>query len=110
MTPRHPQVSETTRQQAVDELQQLILATYPDTVFEVGSGGDNPDGTYITAIVNSDDPDEVMDLVIDRLLQLQIDELLPVYVIPVRTPERVAQMRRRAGLHPITSPDTTLHP
>lgn len=101
---------EVTRQQAVDELQQLIQVTYPDTVFEVGSGGDDPGGTYITAIVNLDDPDEVMDLVIDRLLQLQVDESVPVYIIPVRTPERVAEMRHLAGHFPLAVPGSALHP
>jgi hypothetical protein len=92
---RHERVhtSELARQQAVDELQELIQTHYPGTTFEIGPGGDDPDGTYITAIVDLDDPDEVMDLVIDRLLSLQVEERLPVYVIPVRTPERVSAVR-----------------
>ena len=110
MTHERSHVSETTLQQAVAELQQLIQTTYPDTLFEAGSGGDDQDGTYITAIVNLDDPDEVMDLVIDRLLQLQVEEALPVYVIPVRTPERVAELRRRITRHSMTLPGTALHP
>lgn len=57
--------SESARQQAVAELQQLIQAHYPSAAFEVGPGADDPEGTYLTAIVDVDDQDEVMDLVIE---------------------------------------------
>ena len=83
---------------AVAELQERITKQYPSATFEVGEG-DDPEGLYITATVDLDDPDEVVDLLVDRLLELQVDEGLPVYVIPVRTPERVAALleaRRRA--------------
>lgn len=98
--------TESARQQAVDELQSLIQAYYPSVVFEVGPGGDDPDGTYITAIVDVDDPDEVMDLVIDRLLTFQVEERLPIQVVPIRTPERVAELRRQRAskYHLTTSP------
>jgi hypothetical protein len=51
--------------------------------------GEDPDGTYIRTTVDIDDPEIVLDCVVDRLLELQIDEGLPVHVIPIRTPERV---------------------
>jgi hypothetical protein len=35
-----------------------------------------------------------VDLVIDRMLELTIDEGVPVYVIPIRTPERIAKLRQ----------------
>jgi hypothetical protein len=83
---------------AVAELQERIRSRYPTATFAVGGGWDDPDGVYITATVDLDDPDEVIDLIVERLLELQIDEGLPVYVIPTRTPERVAAMleERRA--------------
>jgi hypothetical protein len=84
-----------TIEQAVSELQHLIKTTYPDVTFEVGPGGDDPDGTYIIATVDLDDPDEVTDLVIDRVVAFQVDHRLPVHVVPVRTPERVAQLQRQ---------------
>lgn len=87
--------TESTRQQAVVELQHLIQTRYPTAVFEVGPGGDDPEGTYITAIVDLDDPDEVMDLVIDRLLTFQIEQRLPIQVVPIRTPERVEELRQQ---------------
>jgi hypothetical protein len=36
-----------------------------------------------------------VDLVIKRMLELQIDEGIPVYVIPMRTAERVAALRQQ---------------
>jgi hypothetical protein len=86
---------------AVDELEALIRSRYPSATFTVGPATDEPDAVHIIATVDLDDPDEVVDLVIDRMLELQIDEGLPVYVIPIRTPERRAAMlaRRAADEH-----------
>lgn len=75
---------------AIDELQLLIKGRYPTATFEIAKS-DDPNGTYLTTTVDLDDPDEVMDLVIDRLLELQVDEELPVYVLPVRPWARVVQ-------------------
>src|SRR4051812_43801427 len=74
--------------QAVDELQTLIKQHYPTASFEVAAGED-PDGTYIWTTVDTEETDQVLDSVVDRLLELQIDEGLPIHVIPIRTPERV---------------------
>jgi hypothetical protein len=79
---------------AVDELTQLITSRYPNAQFDV-SEGDDPDGVYLTATVDIDDPDEVTDLVIDRTMALQIKEQLPVYVVPIRPISRVMDNRRR---------------
>ncbi len=105
----HEQINpaESAQQQAVVELQQLIQAHYPDAVFEVGPGGDDPEGTYVTAIVDLDDPDEVMDLVIERLLTFQIEEL-PIQVVPIRTPERVAALKQQRASRPHHSPRSSL--
>ena len=35
-----------------------------------------------------------MDVVIDRLVELQSDEQLPLFVVPVRTPERNEAIRQ----------------
>ena len=45
------------------------------------------------AIVDVEDTDEVVDVFIDRMLEMQIDEDLPVYVIPVRPLSRIMAMR-----------------
>ncbi len=83
------------RQQAVAELIDMVRQRYPTASFEVGPGVDDPEGTFITATVDIDDPDMVTDLTIDRELELQIERGMPVYVIPIRTPERVAALRRQ---------------
>ncbi len=59
---------------------------------------DEPESTYIIAVVDLDDPDEMMDLIIiDRLIELQVEHNIPISVIPTRMPERVALLERRQG-------------
>jgi hypothetical protein len=58
---------------AVAELQNRIKHEHPAATFDVAHGED-PDGTYIWTAVDMDDPDAVLDSVVDRLLELQIDE------------------------------------
>src|SRR5438093_469542 len=74
---------------AVDELQATISRKYPGTSFELARGHDEPENIHLKAVVDLDDADEVLDLVGERLDQLQVDEGIPIYVIPLRTPERV---------------------
>ena len=73
---------------AVAELQQMILDRYPDATFTVGTGEDPP-GTHMTATVDVEDLDEVFDVIVERLLEMQVEERLRVYVNPVRPIERV---------------------
>jgi hypothetical protein len=75
-------------QAAIMELQGLILQHYPNTIFEVVHG-DDPTGIYVLATVDVEDPEVVFDVYIDRLLELQIDAGLAVYVVPVRPLARV---------------------
>ena len=84
--PRDPRM-----EHAISELRERIDAKYPGTGFAVQQGIDDPQETWLVATVDMDDPDEVVDLVIDRLLELQIDEQVPLHVLPIHTPERVAQ-------------------
>lgn len=66
---------------ALLELQALIAARYPDAVFTVVHG-DDPEGIYLRAAVDTDDLDDVVDVVLARMVEL--NELgLPIYVIPV---------------------------
>lgn len=74
--------------QALGEVQALIQRRYPTASFFITEGED-PVGMYLTATVDVDDTDEVVDVFIDRLLELQVDERLPIYVLPVRPIERV---------------------
>jgi hypothetical protein len=53
--------------------------------------GEDPEGLYVLATVDVDDTDAVVDVYIDRLLTLQIDDGLPIYVVPLRLhPQKVA--------------------
>ena len=56
-------------QRAVAELQALIQAYYPDATFQV-THGEDPVGIYVMTTVDVDDIDAVVDVYIDRLLEL----------------------------------------
>jgi hypothetical protein len=92
VSPEHLAAGHPRLQQAIAELQTLITTHYPTATFTVGPGGENPDGTYLTARVDLDDPDPVLDLVIERILELQLEEHRPVHVVPVLTPARVERL------------------
>lgn len=107
MSTEYLQSLESRRQRAVSELTDMIKGQYPAASFVIGPGIDDETATHITATVDVEDPDEVMDLVIDRLVELQVEEALPISVIPIRTPERVAELairRRVAGSYPTRPP------
>lgn len=86
---------------AVSELAGRISDKYPGASFALQQGIDDPEQTWLVATVDIEDPDEVVDLVIDRLLVLQIDEQVPLHVLPVHTPERVAQTLRHQHRAPV---------
>jgi hypothetical protein len=80
---------------AVNELKSLITERFPQAAFVVEEGFD-PEGIYLVTTVDIVDTDEVIDAVGDRLVELQVDEGLSVYVTPLRPIERVvAQLRER---------------
>jgi hypothetical protein len=91
-------------EEAIAEMKERISRRFPTTTYEMYQGED-PVGIYLVAIVDTDDREEVMDLFLDRLVDLQVDEGLPLFVIPERTPERnaavLAERReaRRLGYH-----------
>lgn len=80
-------------QSALEELKGMIQQRYPEAAFEVYRGED-PEGIYLDVTVDVEDTDEVMDLVVDRLLELQVEERLPVYVVAGRPLERVLEELR----------------
>jgi hypothetical protein len=81
-------------QSALAELKAMIVECWPGACFSV-SQSEDPAGVYLDAIVDLDDPDKVLDLVVNRLLELQVNEGLPVHVVPLRTPERAAALGRK---------------
>ncbi len=91
------QITVTPRAQAaLDELRAMIAAAFPKATFTVQTGHD-PSGIYLVASVDIEDTDDVVDVIGDRLLEMQVDEGLPIYVVPLQPLERVmAEMRRQA--------------
>jgi hypothetical protein len=87
-------------QGAVAELERLILARYPEASFSVAVGED-PEGIHLTATVDTDDLTGVLEAVDEHLLELHLERGLPLYVVPVRPPERaLRELRQRLGPSP----------
>ena len=103
MSKEHAEGLDPRTQGALDELRQVIGERFPSAQFEVAFGHDEPKNVHLMTTVDLDDPDEVLDLVIDRLVELQVEERIPVYVIPLSTPER-----RLAALRAEQRPERTV--
>ncbi|MFN0074299.1 MAG: hypothetical protein ACKVVP_22695 [Chloroflexota bacterium] len=80
-------------QEVIDELKASIRERYPEATYEVEYGYDPP-GFRLIPIVDVEDTADVIHVVGDRLLELQIEEGLPIYVTPSRSPERIEAMTR----------------
>jgi hypothetical protein len=90
-------------QEAIQELKRLITARFAQATFIVEEGFD-PEGVYLVTSVDIADTDEVIAVVGDRLVEMQVDEGLPVYVTPLRPIERVvAELRNRETATPPAS-------
>jgi hypothetical protein len=90
-------------QEAVEELKRLINTRFPQAAFTVEEGFD-PEGIYLVTTVDIADTDDVIAVVGDRLVELQVDEDLPLYVTPLRPIDRViAELRNRETATPPTS-------
>ena len=90
-------------QAAVGELKGLIIARFPKADIVVEEGYD-PKGIYLVTTVDITDTDDVIAVVGDRLVALQVDEGLPIYVTPLRPIERVvAELRKREASTPPAS-------
>jgi hypothetical protein len=85
---------------ALQELKRLIMARFPQAAFVTEEGVD-PEGIYLVTTVDIADTDEVIAVIGDRLVELQVDEGLPLYVTPLRPIERVlAELRERETATP----------
>jgi hypothetical protein len=90
-------------EEAVHELTGMITTRFPQATFVVEEGAD-PKGIYLVTTVDIADTDEVIDIVGDRLVELQVTEGLPLYVTPLRPIERVvAELRKREAAAPPAS-------
>ncbi len=81
---------------AIAELREKVGRRYPGATFEVFDGED-PEGTYLRATVDVEDTDEVLDVVIDRLLELEVEESLPLYFVATRPVERTLEALKGSG-------------
>jgi hypothetical protein len=93
MTHEHDLLGDPRLTAAIAELQDLIRARYPEATFDVQEGED-PKGVYLLATVDVEDRDEVVDVFIDRLVDLHVAEQLPLHVLPVRPPARTTAILR----------------
>ena len=70
---------------ALDELRAIIVSRYPTATFDVFHR-DGPCGVRLRARVDVEDLDEVIDAVIDKLYEVQVERELPVYVVAAHPP------------------------
>lgn len=91
---RRPSLANPRIRAAIDELQSMIRRRWPEARFKV-SLGEDPIGVYLDVELDLEDLDEVMDLVIDRLVNLQVEEGIPVHVIPLQPLSRTLETLRR---------------
>jgi hypothetical protein len=78
----------TRAQAAIDEIKQSILSRHPEATFSVHPGFDDPTSVCLEVYVDLDDPHEVFDEIVDRIVDIQLDDGIPLHVIPLHTPER----------------------
>jgi hypothetical protein len=78
-------------ERALVELQAMVTARWPGATFAVTRGQDDPEAIHLETTVDVDDTEEVLDLVLDRVLDLQIERGIPVHVIPLQPAERIHQ-------------------
>jgi hypothetical protein len=74
-------------QAALDELQGVIAARYPDATFDLYRGED-PDAWWLVAWVDVEDRYDVIDLFLDRMVEMRVEAGLPVFVDVRRVSER----------------------
>jgi hypothetical protein len=81
---------------AVEDLKGVIRSRYPEASFHTAHAPDEPEIVLLFATVDAPDLDEVLSLVLDRVLQYQLDEKLPIHVIPLLGPLAIADALGRA--------------
>ncbi len=105
MRPENPARLTPRMEAAVNELRAKITERFPQASFVVEEGYD-PEGIYLVTTVDIADTNEVTDLIGDRLVELQVEEGLSIYVTPLQPVERVlAELRQReAAMPPVPLP------
>ncbi len=90
-----PDVNDPRIQAAVAELQAAIQERFPSAEFSLTHREDPEPGIYLNATVDVEDLDEVTDPIVSRLVDMQVDEGLPVYVIAGWPERRIIEYLRR---------------
>ena len=80
---------------AIAELQGIIKSRYPDATFDL-SDGEDPEGLSLTANVDVENMWDVIDIVSDRLTEIQIDDDLPIFLLIGLPAYRVEERLRAA--------------
>lgn len=75
-------------QAALEELKGLVRERYPEATFQITRSPEDEKTILLKPVVDVEDRDEVMDVVIDRLVELQSEEQIPVFVVPIRPKAR----------------------
>ena len=94
MTDEQERPVDTRTQAALTDLKGLIKQHYPDATFHVMRSQDDPEAIHLVTTVDVEDRSGVLDVVMDRMMDLQIEEELPIFVIPIRPRERTLEIRR----------------
>ena len=92
---------------ALEELQACIRGRYPAAQFRIGTSPDDPAIIELVTIVDDDDPNEVLDLVVDRQMELQIEDGLPIFVVTEPTPERTVVLLQAAQASRLAEVETS---
>lgn len=91
---------------ALAELRKMIKEKCPDAIFEVVPRHYGHE-CYLDVTVDVDDTDDVFDIVADRLVDMRVEENLPVFVMPLRPAYRVIEQLRREGKLPSIAREST---
>lgn len=67
---------------AIGELKGLIVGSYPTAKFRFTYTLDDSLGVHLVPIVDVEDEEEIYDAYGDKLLDIQIEQRLPIYVFP----------------------------
>ena len=100
MNPERSESLDARAQSAVEELQSLIQEHYPAATFAVERGPDDPEAVHLVTTIDLEDTDEILEVVAERVMELQIDEGVPVFVIPLRPAARVSAMLEAVQAQP----------
>ena len=82
---------------ALAELRKLIREAYPDAHFAVRRGVDEPESFESVATIDIENRDDLLDLIIDRVMAFQIEDGIPIHVIPLRPSTSQREIAARAA-------------